>query len=417
MLNYTDTNIKLLPYHVGLVLLVVANVAFHVEGSLGIYFSICVIAMSMITFTELYRHGFHRYKEPCTLYLTVLYGMYTLYGVLFLRKGTYNLDFMLFTYAQDVCLYIVMRHIFMQRNWATSLSVPFIISSIVIITYLLIKEHDMVFVAQAHQRIGGSLSGNVNTVGSSLGIMSFVLATYYGVVKKKEVFYVLIPLLVVMLLTGSKKTVFVAVLDIMAIYIYEKNKVSSFVKICIVGAFFIWIAMESSYFYDILGKRIDDMLTTMTGLGRGAYSHSTDAREGMIAEAFHLFLDYPLFGGGMNYFWYATVKYPMYTYSHCNYTELLCNYGIIGFLIFYIPYLTNSVSLWRTKDKYWKEHVFGITWLFLSLALGWATVQFSDRCISYIPIIASYAIIESLKAKRLQQVIESHWHNYARGER
>lgn len=399
--NSACANKEILPYHLGLILIVVANVAFHTEGSMLLYIMMCIIAIFMISFTDLSKYGVAILKEKCVRYLTLVYLMYTFYGILFLRKGTYNWDFMLFSYALNVCLYITLRRIFLLRKWISSLSIPFILSSVIIITYLTIIERDFILVSQVETRVGNSLSGNVNTVGSALGIISFVLTACFSITKRKNVFYVLIPLFFIMLLTGSKKTVIVIVVDVLTIYVYARNKASAFLKFCLTFIVLVWVFLESPYFYEVLGKRMEDMITTMTGMGSGGYSHSTDAREGMILEGFKLFLDYPLFGGGMNYYSYASVKYSCYDYSHCNYTELLCNFGMVGFLLYYFPYVQNVLLLWKTRNLNWKESIFGIMWIVVSLALGWATVQFSDRCINYIPIIASYALIESNKRKCL----------------
>ena len=400
MFNWIEAN-KVLPYQFGLALIMVANVVFHTERTIAIYLFMCAIAIFAIFIKELLTSGFSLLKEKCIVYLTILYAVYTFYGILLLRKGVYNWDFMLFTYILNICIYIALRHIFMQIKWISSISLPFIVSSIVIIVYLLLVEGRMIFVSQVETRIGDSMAGNVNTVASALGIISFVLSGYYSMTKRKKIFYALIPLLFFMLLTGSKKTVVVIVIDFFTIYLYARDKASSFLKVCLLSVLGGWLIIESPYFYDILGKRIEDMVATLFGIGHGVYSHSTDDREGMIAEALRLSFANPLFGGGMNYFSFASTKYSFYDYSHCNYTEILCNFGIVGFFIYYYPYFRNVMILWNNRTKYWMKSVFCILWIVITLALGLATVQFSDRCISYIPIIASYAMIESVRRQRL----------------
>lgn len=37
-------------------------------------------------------------------------------------------------------------------------------------------------------------------------------------------------------------------------------------------------------------------------------------------------------------------------YLHCNYIELLCGGGLIGFLLYYIMYIYIGVSLWKLRN-------------------------------------------------------------------
>lgn len=64
---------------------------------------------------------------------------------------------------------------------------------------------------------------------------------------------------------------------------------------------------------------------------------STDLRLQMFIDGFYMFLRRPLFGFGVS--GYFTSSSIGGCWSHNNFSELLCSYGLIGFILFYIPYI------------------------------------------------------------------------------
>lgn len=386
--------------HVAAVTLaIVASICFYNLKTMNLYIGISFLSMAFSIIATYREHNLKILQENGVKYLTILYIVFTIYGTMFLRAGDYNWDRLIFTYIQEVCLYCSFRYFFSFPNWCKKITLPFVLGAAFSILYMFTLQQEQIFMAQVEERLGGDMSGNVNTVGYSLGIVSFVVVYYYCITKEKIVFFVLLPLFFMMLLTGSKKTFIIIVIDIFTLYVYGKAKVSSFVKLAFFASILLWAVFESNYFYEVIGKRIEDMYTTLTGTGGGDYSHSTEDRSGMISEALRLGFNNPLFGGGMNYFEATSKNYGYYGYSHCNYTELFCNFGLFGLLLYYIPYIKNIFYFWKNKKKDWQKTIFVVMWLVTSLALGWLMVAFSDICMSYLPIIASFAMLESSKVQ------------------
>lgn len=69
--------------------------------------------------------------------------------------------------------------------------------------------------------------------------------------------------------------------------------------------------------------------------------------------AYHLWKQHPILGVGNDQFRYYTgVYFPLLrsTYSHSNYMEILADFGIVGFILYYLIYLAifrNLFRLWR----------------------------------------------------------------------
>lgn len=395
----TKINIYSCLHYLSIILLIIASICFYNLETMSTYLTMCMGSMLLSIGATGFERGFRIMQEKGIKYILLLYSIYTFYGLLFLRAGDYNWDFQIFSCVQSICFYFSCRHFFSFHDWYKKLAMPFMIGGLFVVFYIFTLQQEIIMMAQVEERVGEGLSGNVNTVGYSLGIVSFAITYYYCVTKKKWIFLALIPVLFMMLLTGSKKTVIIIVIDIMTLYVYGKAKVSSFLKLAILFSVLVWVVLEVPYFYEVIGKRIEDMYTTLTGSGSGDYSHSTDDRNGMISDAFRLGMNYPIFGGGMNYFAAASKMFGYYGYSHCNYTELFCNFGIVGVLIYYVPYFKNIRFFWRLRKQEWERSIFVILWLVMSLILGWAMVAFSGLSNSYMPIMASFAMMESVKLK------------------
>ena len=195
----------------------------------------------------------------------------------------------------------------------------------------------------------------------------------------------------------------IILIDLITIYLYYRAKASKLFLLLMAFLGIIWVVMNIPYFYSVIGGRIEDMMTTWLGIGHGHYSHSTDVREYMIVEGFRLAWDYPLFGGGWNYF--ASQTHSGYAYSHCNYTELLCNFGFGGFLLYYIPYFYNMYALWNKRQWNRPKATFGVMWLIMIVVLGWSMVQFSEICINYFPMVASFALLDSFQYRYRMEIV------------
>lgn len=102
----------------------------------------------------------------------------------------------------------------------------------------------------------------------------------------------------------------------------------------------------------IIGDRLEQLVASTTGVG--SYTeHSIIEREEFRSWAMGLFLKSPIIGIGFNGFagWLSASGYPHITTSHCNYTEILSGLGIIGFALFYLPYIMVLGSSFKAREN------------------------------------------------------------------
>lgn len=385
------------PYMVGLIFILVANVCFFDVEKLTYLFIYAGIGMILIFGSTICKNLGRLIIDPGVKYLTIVYAMIFFNGFFRNRYGEFNWDAILFNYVEYIALYIAFKKLLYADERNNKFSRGILISTVIIIGYILIMEMDVII--EGATRIGDSLSGNVNSVGVSLGIMSVFLTYYFLQNNNKKTLLVLVAAVALMLLTGSKKTVVYLGLDLIMFLISAKGKkkYQRFLVVTLLVVAFYFVIMNVSVFYEVIGIRIEAMITQLFGNSAVTVSNSTKQREEMIFEGFKIFLNYPLFGGGEKYFGSQTVS--GYAYSHCNYTEILCNFGIFGLLIYYFPYLYEMIEAVRCKRIQKKEQSLLVILILGILVVDWMMVSYADY-VTYIPIIFVFAFMAVEKSKR-----------------
>lgn len=380
---------------VALILLLISNICFYNAQDVTIYRVLSILGIG-ITFICNYGSFSLKVKpRSCILWLTMMYAIYFIYGLFMLRAGEFNRDIMLFRFLEAVSIAIIINYL-MQYEIEDVIK-PFAIAGIFSMTLLLLREGTRLFIGGL--RIGESLSGNSNTVGFNFGLISLVTVWGYCTDKKKKYLALFIILALFVLVTGSKKALIIIVFDFLLMLIYQKRDAGIWLKVGIGLAIVLYLVFNVDYFYNIIGIRIESMLFTWTkGSNISYYSYSTEMRDYMIREGFGFFLQHPIFGGGYNYFYAHTST--AYDYSHCNYIEMLCSFGIIGTLLFYLKHVSNLRRL--IKDKTNKEgrnrnlKSVGIVMILVSIILDWGAVTFSAQIVWYIPVIFASCAIEQI---------------------
>ena len=329
------------------------------------------------------------------VWLICFWIIYLAYGLFRLQRGTFPWDTTVYRFAEILALYFLFRDIVSDDK--TKIVYPFVIAGIFSLGYLLYTEGNLIKLGTV--RIGNEMSGNVNTVGYNFGIIALFIMWWYCVEKRWYKLLLYLVFTAFMLLTGSKKVLILALNAFLLLFAYERGHASRWLKLVLGLTAFIYIIFNIPIFYEIIGVRIDSMISTfLYGSNSALYSYSTDVRDEMILEGFNLFLKTPVFGGGYNSF-YAHTSFG-YDYSHNNYIELLCTFGILGTLLYYSKHIGNLTFLIKrgiiTRFEDYQCYL-PIALLIANLALDWGAVTFSAICVWYIPIIVSSVFVEDMK--------------------
>lgn len=381
---------------ISVVLILVGEICFYTMDSLFLYLPLTGLGMVLGILHNIHRFSLKIRRDNFILWAVIMYAIYFIYGILFLQKGEFPWDTMGYRFVEIVALYLAISNMFAKNIRAFQKAV--VITAFIAAAYFIYSEGYSIL--SGEKRMGGSLSGNVNTVGFNFGILSTIIMWFYCKEKKPYKIILFLVLSALMLITGSKKALIMMIASLFMYFWYEKKRISGWLKTVFILLAAIYVVFCVPYFYDIIGSRVETMIATMLfGNSSANYSHSTDVREKMIREAFRLFQSKPIFGGGWNYFYSRTVY--EYEYSHCNYTEMLCSFGIVGTAVFYGRHIHDAgVALIARKTKA-AENKDLITLILIltaeALILDWAAVTFSAQCVWYLPVILCAAAIRAMR--------------------
>ncbi|WP_026494394.1 O-antigen ligase family protein [Butyrivibrio sp. WCD3002] len=196
---------------------------------------------------------------------------------------------------------------------------------------------------------GGITNIHRNTA-SLIYVIAFCIALYF-IESTKRIPYIGIAFVLFManLITGSRKGI-IQILFAFAIFLLVHGKIKLKVKyifyLILTLGMVILAYIYIPWFRDTFGERMlaifDDSIEDTSKYYRTLYR----------TLAFYAFLDHPVFGYGYEAFPLINEFITgLRLYSHCNFTELLCNYGIVGFSLYYVNYAISLVkALVHRKD-------------------------------------------------------------------
>lgn len=194
-------------------------------------------------------------------------------------------------------------------------------------------------------RLGGDETGNAN-IFTALMMFSGVFAVWVALYKKNIVLRFtsilsLLFILYLMALSGGRKTI-IALIACTLYFIWKKagksihKKVMAILVIGLTMSFILYITMSVQWIYDVIGYRFEGLLDFLNGTG---YSNVTsdDLRKKMIEIGLQGWSERPMFGHGLDSFKFFNEQITgRKFYSHNNYIEILYDFGLVGFILYYV---------------------------------------------------------------------------------
>ncbi len=228
-------------------------------------------------------------------------------------------------------------------------------------------------------RVGNEFA-NINGIGM-LASVSIVL-TYSQIQAKKISFSMVfvIPAILMVVVSGSKKAFLelaggVILLSMHRIVFLSKNPIKAVVKLVATVVMFvvaILIIAQLPFMKSVMG-RMDTFLNLFTG--SGSVDESTIRRVRFIQIGLEQFIKTPIGGIGIGN---SPFIIGRDTYLHNNYIELLACGGLIGTLVFYVPYIW---LMWKmiTKTEKNETDFICLTLLILQLIMDFAQVSYFSK--------------------------------------
>lgn len=244
--------------------------------------------------------------------------------------------------------YFVLNYFFIDDNYKRFPKV-FSQTSMIFCAYMLVSNLGKL----SYQRLGwnqpipfgGGSTYQSNNVGFVFA-MAFNMYLYRMIEeKKKRHIFAMGILAVCVALTGSRKALVIIMMGVVFILFLTAKGLVKKIKILFLGlicaVLFFVAVMKIPVLYDIIGNRMETLINgAVTGEDK---DQSYIVREHLTEYAMELFRQKPVFGQGLDAF--RTVEGSYGLYAHNNFAELLCCTGIIGFIMFYLPYLIAFLKL------------------------------------------------------------------------
>ena len=238
-------------------------------------------------------------------------------------------------------------------------------------------------------RLGSDGSEDVTVSSNDMGMMCFygILMCCYFIKEKTNskfrTIYFCLCLLILLGMTfisGSRRALLgIAIVFFIYMLLSSKNKLKNIIKISVVvlaSLILFRYLMSFDIFSSILGYRLEGMFNSISGSGAG--DNSYDHHEEMIIYGWRYFFNNPIIGNGHLAFAELYGRDTGdYIFSHNNITELLVNYGIVGFIIYYwfIIYLVNKlIKIRRITDD--RSIIFFLAIILSQFVTDWTNVAY-----------------------------------------
>lgn len=192
---------------------------------------------------------------------------------------------------------------------------------------------------------------NVNAVASYMAgcaILSFYFSLFGN--KKYRLVYLItfVGSFFIGVLTGSRAFIVCVVVSVLVTFAIRFKKKPLFLILglaLIIGVIILLFTLPA---FATLKQRLIEMFNMITG---NAYSTDYSTATRILWQDYATFLgvQHLMFGTGVNGF---AVFSGTGTYSHANISELICNAGFIGMLIYYAPLIISVFDCFRKKFEY-----------------------------------------------------------------
>lgn len=198
--------------------------------------------------------------------------------------------------------------------------------------------------------------------------------------ENKKVYLILFVLfLLLCALSGSRSALaYPFIFFFLMLFFYNQNviRIATYgMGLVLAGGFALYLCLNVPVLYDVVGHRIETLISDKTE--DGSYMERKEMKE----YALKIWQEKPVFGWGVNGFSkrYAEINKPVY--SHCDYTEILSCYGIVGALLFYLPFARFFLRRgpFRCMKRDWTQSFLGAIFLLTIFEITHSIVFLSVR--------------------------------------
>lgn len=305
---------------------------------------------------------------------------------------------------EEVYVYLYFANMLQKKWMIDDLLKIYMIFAIAIGIYLIVFTPRSVW-TDSNVRVGSNVNINRNLIGTIMAYASTISLYFSRKTSKKLIYYFLILVMgAICLLTGSRKGTLFLVGGIVGYLVFsERNKklIRNF-GIGIVLLMLVYIIITTNEaLYAKIGIRFQYVITSIINDDTTVES-SLNTRSFYRTAAIMVWRNHPIIGAGLNGFssYMARISYWHVAYSHNNYTEMLADYGIIGFLLYYIQRFVMIIRL-RTK-RFMYNKTICLLWIcgIIMLIMEYACVTYYNLPVQLIYLFCALSTVELGKKEK-----------------
>ena len=281
-----------------------------------------------------------------------------------------------------------------------------LLASITNAIYLAAFNLDMIInvTDEITDRLGTGGNWNANSIGMMTSLGAVFLLYFFkqskNILERIGFLAAIAFLAYISFITGSRKAFLIIVIGVLLYLPFavdKKHRLKTIlISLAIVALAFL-LAYKIPYFYNIIGWRLDAIISSLTGTGE--LDTSAVARKKLITAALDAWRNSPILGCGIDCFRiFGKLATGRDYYAHNNYVELLADVGIVGFAAYYWGFVYCLVNLWKKRHNEISKLLCVV--LVIILIMGYACVHYNDFLFEII-LLAVFSFVSSKDASEL----------------
>ena len=269
-------------------------------------------------------------------------------------------------------------------------------------------------VGTAEERLGGELLDNTNNFAAVIMIATMLelwLLVYSSKTPLKKILLLVMVLynMYALALAAGRKFFVLPFVFLYILLICKKNRkgkrnVITYTIVAAIMAVTVFnLVMKVPVLYDAIGTRLEASIDENDKESEAYWS--SKIREEMRVDSFEQWKEKPFSGYGFDSYKYrAREVVGSFHYSHCNYTELLYNGGIIYFLVYYWIFYKIIRECFKRKYLPEKYRAFSLALVICMLIFDYGAVSYSIASIQIIVALAMKTMIFGNNAENIQRL-------------
>lgn len=344
------------------------------ESSSILRYSIYVSMVALGSFVALYCYLYGDFKVNKLILLVPMFCLFSLIGTL-IYSHQYRTWFSLVLLTISFFVFVYSFKVIKDKYLIISIiSISFFLFSLYFIVYYRKEIVDFRSYTSDLFRLGWYFD-NPNGV-SAYAVIGFASPLYLLLfLKNKRKYLYILPVMTSLLVgitTGSRTFLVIVVLILLIFFYFKFSKHKILYLAVILSLLAIGILLINMPFLSTMKERLIRAIETLFGTA-SKVDTSTLERAVMIDYGFALGSRRLIFGYGVDAF---SLISGMGTYAHSNFAELVCDFGLIGLVLFYLPLL---IFLFKTISSRKIDKCFVVTLLVYYLIVSFSNVIYYKK--------------------------------------